>query len=183
MSGYLIEAINEIRLQAEIADELADDLDKPDAPRAELRDLLEREFGVKGSDPGVFLWLETVVDDIAAIVTRPYSDTARELAINLRALVDDEEEEEELDEETEHRFFCLDCGVNTAAIGEYYMLHKQVWLEANPDDAGMLCVGRVEERLGRRLEPDDFTLASINDEPVSKRLRSRVRGLEEAPAA
>jgi hypothetical protein len=51
---------------------------------------------------------------------------------------------------------CLDCDVDTVEIGEYYMLRDNVWLEANPDDAGMLCFRCVQARLGRRLRARDF---------------------------
>jgi hypothetical protein len=57
---------------------------------------------------------------------------------------------------------CLDCGVDTLEIGDYYMLHDELWLEANPDDDGMLCFDCVETRLGRRLVPADFTNALTN---------------------
>lgn len=44
----------------------------------------------------------------------------------------------------------------------------------------MLCIGCLEARLGRLLQPDDFTDAPINDPdflPMSDRLRSRILGL------
>lgn len=79
---------------------------------------------------------------------------------------------------------CLDCGANTAAIGEYYMVKDSVWTQAAEMDAGMLCIGCLEERLGRQLEPDDFLDIPLNHEPsCSARLRARVLGIEEAPAA
>lgn len=57
---------------------------------------------------------------------------------------------------------CMDCGVDTRAIEEYYMLHDHVWREANPDIEGILCVGCVEQRLGRKLAAADFTDKKIN---------------------
>jgi hypothetical protein len=48
-------------------------------------------------------------------------------------------------------FCCLDCGVNTGTIGEYYILRDEVWLAAVPRRHGMLCLGCVEARLHRRL--------------------------------
>jgi len=72
--------------------------------------------------------------------------------------------------------FCLDCGVDTIRIGEFYMLHDPVWLQANPDRAGMLCIDCVETRLGRRLGPGDFTAAPINRFHRIPRLRSRIVG-------
>jgi hypothetical protein len=59
---------------------------------------------------------------------------------------------------------CLGCGVDTAEIGEYYMVRDEVWLRVNPGRAGMLCIGCVEKRLGRPLNPLDFTDAPINFE-------------------
>jgi hypothetical protein len=44
----------------------------------------------------------------------------------------------------------LDCGADTLEIGDYYMLHDELWLEANRDDDGMLCFDCVETRLGLR---------------------------------
>jgi hypothetical protein len=74
-------------------------------------------------------------------------------------------------------FDCRGCGADTVAIREYYMLEDAVWLEANGSDAGMLCIGCVEERLGRRLTVADFTVAPVNWEPDrwrSRRLQDRL---------
>lgn len=60
-------------------------------------------------------------------------------------------------------FDCMDCGVNTSEIKEYYTLVDEVWLRANPKDFGMLCLACVENRLGRLLTRDDFDMeAPIN---------------------
>lgn len=60
-------------------------------------------------------------------------------------------------------FDCMDCGVNTSEIKEYYTLLDEVWLRANPKDLGMLCLACVENRLGRLLTRDDFDMeAPIN---------------------
>lgn len=58
---------------------------------------------------------------------------------------------------------CRDCGADTEALGEFYMLRDEVWGETGmgPDE-GMLCVGCVEGRLGRRLGPADFTHVVVN---------------------
>jgi hypothetical protein len=69
---------------------------------------------------------------------------------------------------------CVDCDTNTNAIDEYYMVHDVVWpLDGN----GMLCIGCLEARIGRRLKPADFTGAAINhdDYERSARLASRLR--------
>jgi hypothetical protein len=73
------------------------------------------------------------------------------------------------------RVRCLDCREDTIELDEYYMLRDDVWLEANPARDGMLCVGCVEQRLGRALRPGDFTTCVVND-PVrgSARLRARM---------
>ena len=59
-------------------------------------------------------------------------------------------------------FKCLDCGVHTGDIDEYYTVEDEVWLEANPQDYGMLCIGCLETRLGRVLTPADFPEYPIN---------------------
>jgi len=83
---------------------------------------------------------------------------------------------------------CKDCGKDTNKLDEYYMVHSSVWgaagMETNeayeqgltntrlPD--GMLCIGCLENRLGRRLTPVDFTDAPINSETSqSDRLKNR----------
>jgi len=71
---------------------------------------------------------------------------------------------------------CLDCGISTEAINEYYALCEEVWEQANPDGDGHLCIGCVEQRLGRILTPSDFTDAPINTraKPRSARLADRL---------
>lgn len=69
---------------------------------------------------------------------------------------------------------CIGCGVNTFWIREYYMVHDAVWELANPARDGMLCVGCIEDRIGRRLMPSDFTDAPCNEWAVSKRLGDRM---------
>ncbi len=58
-------------------------------------------------------------------------------------------------------FLCLDCGVDTGF--EYYMIHDHLWLNVMPDREGMLCVGCLEDRLGRKLCSRDFPDMPIND--------------------
>lgn len=73
---------------------------------------------------------------------------------------------------------CVDCRVDTDALDEYYMVHDELWEAAGvPRDGGMLCVGCLEARLGRRLEARDFTGAPVNDPGeyhMSPRLLSRL---------
>ena len=59
-------------------------------------------------------------------------------------------------------FECAACGVNTLHINEYYMVTDEVWQAAWPRQRGMLCIGCLENRLGRELTASDFTDAPIN---------------------
>ena len=72
-----------------------------------------------------------------------------------------------------NRFGCIDCGIDTDKIGEYYMLRDEVWNAAVPEERGMLCIGCVEARLHRRLTSADFTFAPNHSSP---RLLSRSCG-------
>jgi hypothetical protein len=73
----------------------------------------------------------------------------------------------------------MDCGNQTAMThkDEYYMIHDALWLKANPKGEGMLCIGCVEDRLGRRLSADDFTDCLLNKSRhgKSERLISRLQ--------
>lgn len=61
------------------------------------------------------------------------------------------------------RFMCLDCGVDTSDIDEYYMVHDSVWDQSGMNEHdGMLCIGCIETRLGRTLKADDFSSYPIN---------------------
>ena len=44
---------------------------------------------------------------------------------------------------------CVDCGVDTDAIDEYYMVDDPVWQQAASDTTGHLCISCLEHRLGR----------------------------------
>jgi hypothetical protein len=74
-------------------------------------------------------------------------------------------------------FECLDCGIDTQLINEYYTVHDEVWLLANPQDSGMLCIGCLEMRLGRVLTSADFPRYAINTGyfEQSIRLSDRIR--------
>ena len=79
-------------------------------------------------------------------------------------------------------FDCLDCGVDTSAIGEYYMLKDSVWLQVNPAGEGQLCIACVERRLDRPLSSEDFLDAPANFLPdVSDRMKDRLQGKEPSP--
>jgi hypothetical protein len=58
------------------------------------------------------------------------------------------------------------------------MVHDSVWgdagMKTNPrKPEGMLCIGCLEDRLGRRLTPADFTDAEVNTWRASERLQNR----------
>jgi hypothetical protein len=78
------------------------------------------------------------------------------------------------------KWICLGCGENTSKMKEHYFVRSDVWFAAHSSEAGMLCVGCLEGRLGRVLRPDDFTDAHINNvrrNAMSDRLRNRILGL------
>lgn len=74
-------------------------------------------------------------------------------------------------------WWCLDCEVHTGAIGEYYMVTKELW-ETYVSERGMLCIRCLEDRIMRRLLPTDFTDVPVNRNPLfrSERLRDRLLG-------
>lgn len=61
---------------------------------------------------------------------------------------------------------CGDCGVDTAPKNgscEFYMVTHAVWKEAQRDKAMyFLCIGCLEQRLGRLLTSDDFSDVPLN---------------------
>jgi hypothetical protein len=89
-------------------------------------------------------------------------------------------------------WLCVDCGVNTApgmpdgptvrvqlALGgkspqsvgsdaEVYMVKRGIWIKAGMGRdhgwCGCLCIGCLEDRLGRKLEPKDF----VPDHPFNR---------------
>lgn len=79
-------------------------------------------------------------------------------AVNLTVVEDD------IDPGEFPEFDCIDCGVNTLLINEYYMVHDHVWGgEAGLRSGdGMLCIGCLESRIYRPLSFDDFTDFPIN---------------------
>ena len=56
---------------------------------------------------------------------------------------------------------CLDCGIDTTASGDWYMVEDAVWAASglSPVD-GALCVADLEQRIGRPLVTTDFKLTS-----------------------
>jgi len=62
-------------------------------------------------------------------------------------------------------FDCVDCGENTHRLflREYYMIDFDLWNSVMvSQNTGMLCIGCLETRLGRKLTTDDFIEAPIN---------------------
>lgn len=82
---------------------------------------------------------------------------------------------------------CLRCGVDTFKIDEYYMLEHYIWRqitntpEPQPKARGMMCIGCVEEALGRKLTAIDFMACSCNTEFAirSRRLQDRLTNVSE----
>jgi hypothetical protein len=76
-------------------------------------------------------------------------------------------------------FDCRDCGVDTSqtdGISEYYMVNDDLW-ESAISTSGMLCIGCLERRIGRRLTAADFTDCPLNSGlhwRQSVRLRNRL---------
>ncbi|WP_255951566.1 hypothetical protein [Streptomyces odontomachi] len=67
---------------------------------------------------------------------------------------------------------CCDCRTATART-EYYMVNDTVWAAAGmPVGAGILCIGCLEQRLGRQLIATDFTNCPANDLADPRRPRS-----------
>ena len=56
---------------------------------------------------------------------------------------------------------CLDCGTDTKH--EHYFVNLVLWMNAVGSKTGMLCVGCLETRIGRKLNKSDFTNCTIND--------------------
>jgi hypothetical protein len=81
---------------------------------------------------------------------------------------------------------CHDCGTNTLpsslrAPGEWYLVFDEVWAEAGMPYSGFLCIGCLEQRLGRRLDRADFKRCRVNQpdvdpgwHPRSARLKNRL---------
>jgi hypothetical protein len=73
---------------------------------------------------------------------------------------------------------CADCGFDTTTH-EYYMVRNDVWAQACPLDQHdvFLCIGCLENRIGRTLTRWDFIDCPLNahpDWPRSERLRNRL---------
>lgn len=78
---------------------------------------------------------------------------------------------------------CNGCDVDVERLHELgYMLRPTLWWVVEPTEHGFLCIGCVEERLGRELDLHDFDLMTVNtttDLKRSERLTNRLRGFRE----
>ena len=75
------------------------------------------------------------------------------------------------------KWLCLDCKVDTGKIAEHYFIQTDIWMKIVGSNKGMLCVGCLETRLGRKLTSFDFTACTINSpkyEAKSSRLLERL---------
>jgi hypothetical protein len=75
---------------------------------------------------------------------------------------------------------CVDCRRNAVQLGEWYMVHDDVWKAAGMETfGGALCIGCLEERLGRHQTADDFKDVPLNDlsyfPDANQRFSSRLR--------
>lgn len=61
-------------------------------------------------------------------------------------------------------FLCVDCKADCKKLGELaYMIRDQLWrLAVGKHAAGVICVGCLETRIGRRLDRHDFALLAVN---------------------
>lgn len=78
---------------------------------------------------------------------------------------------------------CVDCGVDCIEINEYYMVTDSCWKRSGMEShGGMLCIGCLENRLGKKLTPRNFKDCPLNwrniciPEYASPRLISRLLG-------
>lgn len=84
--------------------------------------------------------------------------------------------------EIEEGFKCVDCRFDTMRGLEYYMVSDELWASAGMGKRfgdGMLCIGCLENRIGRTLVPADFpNLYPLNAKvapfPKSDRLMDRM---------
>lgn len=75
------------------------------------------------------------------------------------------------------KWLCLDCKIDTGKIGEHYFIVTHLWMQLVGSNKGMLCVGCLESRLGRKLNSTDFTDCHINNpklNSMSVRLLNRL---------
>jgi hypothetical protein len=81
-------------------------------------------------------------------------------------------------DEEKAKFDCVDCGVNTYEIDEYYMVTNDIWdneAKMKPR-GGMLCIDCLEKRIGRKLNSGDFPDYPVNTHIffASERFKNRL---------
>jgi hypothetical protein len=70
---------------------------------------------------------------------------------------------------------CFSCDVDAFDLGEDYYVHDELWRTYGVE--GMLCIGCLETRMGRKLTPDDFKPGQDKRDdwrPMSDRMRDRL---------
>lgn len=85
-------------------------------------------------------------------------------------------ENDEHDDDEEPDFCpcpCVDCGVPTCPY-EFFQVHDLILRQAGAPN-GSLCIGCLEDRLGRELIPADFPPLPINDDRELDSIRLRMR--------
>lgn len=78
---------------------------------------------------------------------------------------------------------CVDCDVDVMEAKEYYMVTDSCWKRAGMEShGGMLCIGCLESRLGKKLTSRNFAECPLNwrnmclPDYASPRLFSRLLG-------
>jgi hypothetical protein len=63
-----------------------------------------------------------------------------------------------------NKWLCLDCKRDTSSRGlsEHYFVNLDLWMSVVGSKTGMLCIGCLEKRIGRKLIPSDFPNVHIN---------------------
>jgi len=80
-----------------------------------------------------------------------------------------------MDYEDLPEFNCVECGINTLEIFEYYMLKNDIWALAKVKE-GMLCIRCFETKANITLNKTHFTDYPLNIEPFmrSELLQNRI---------
>jgi hypothetical protein len=87
---------------------------------------------------------------------------------------------------------CCDCGLGTNVAREWYMVKPKVWKEAwagrrkpwhELPGQSVLCIGCLEQRIGRTLCADDFADTVLHDREgdISGRMRQRLAATKSRP--
>jgi hypothetical protein len=75
--------------------------------------------------------------------------------------------------DTEPQYRCNDCGVDVLGIGEWYMAKPELWeRQLGLGWSDNLCIGCLEQRLGRRVSLRDIGPASHWGAPAAWRSTS-----------